>query len=189
MNDRYQGLPASTGLGRRPVLAVSGAAGVVLLGGVVAALSGHAPGTAGTGGTAVAAVRECTALAQAAGTLAQVNGGRLVIRPVTIRPVTVSTSGATRVAVSGAPLRDITDGAPVAVAGPRLMPASLSQLRVGATTIAVGHTGPGGVLSAVAVVQPPAGPPGPPGAHVSVNVGDCSSSAIGRALKDLAPVG
>jgi hypothetical protein len=181
MNDRYQGLPAPTGLGRRPVLAVSGAAGVVLLGGVVAVLSGHTPGTAGAGGTTVAAVSGCTALAQAGGTLAQVNGGDLVIRAPGGRPVTVSTSGATRVAVT------TSSGA-----SRTLMPASLGQLRVGATTIAVGHAGPGGVLSAVAVFQPPAAPAaraGPPGAHVSVTVGDCSPSAIGRALKDLAPAG
>jgi hypothetical protein len=173
MNDRYQGPPAPAGLGRRPVLAVSGAAGVVLLGGVVAVLSGHAPGTAVTGGTAAAAVSGCSALAQVGGTLAQVNGGGLVIREAGGQPVRVSTSGATRVAVPGAPLRALT-------------PASLGQLRVGAATIAVGHAGPGGALSAVVVFQPPDAQPAPPGAHVRVTVGDCSPSAIGHTLKGLA---
>jgi hypothetical protein len=59
-------------------------------------------------------------------------------------------------------------------------------LLAGATTIAVGHAGPGGVLSAVAVFQTP---DGPPGAHAKVTVGDCSPSAIGRALAGLAFAG
>lgn len=236
-------LRAPAGLGRRPVLAVGAAAAVVLLGGVVAMLSGHAPGSASP---ALAAVSGCTALGQVSGTLEQVGVGDLVIKTASGRLAEVATTSATRVAVSGNLLRDITDGAPVAAAGPSsggtiaaariavggkaslaalpgtvvaqgtvadatpggftvvtstgarvpvttssgtsviVLPASLAQLQAGAQTIAVGHTGPGKTLSAVALFQPP---PTPPGAHVSVTLGDCTSTSIDRALKALASVG
>jgi hypothetical protein len=152
------------------VHAVSGAAAVVVLGGVVAALSGHAPGSAGTGaGPALAAVTGCPALGQVSGTLEQVAVGDLVIKTDGGRLVTVTTTAATRVAVSGA-----------------LPPASLAQLRVGAKTIAVGRTRPSKALSAVALFQPPSTPPG---AHASVTLGDCSSTSIDRALKTVVSVG
>jgi hypothetical protein len=105
-------------LGRRPVLAVSAAAAVVLIGGVVAALSGHAPGRAGTeGGPALISITGCPTLAQVNGTLEQRSGGDLVIQTASVT-ISVSTTAATRLAVSRAPLSDITDGAFVVVAGP-----------------------------------------------------------------------
>lgn len=181
MNDQYVDAGAATrtagpvprrwpsGLGRRPVLAVSGAAAVVLLGGAAAVLSGHAPGSAGAGaGPALAAVTGCPALGQVSGTLEQVEVGDLVIKTASGRLVTVTTTAATRVAVSGA------------------LSASLAQLRVGATTIAVGHAGPGKALSAVALLQPPSTPPG---AQASVTLGGCSSTSVGRALKTVVAVG
>jgi hypothetical protein len=109
----------SGGLGRRPVLAVSAAAAVVLIGGVVAALSGHAPGSAGTeDGPALISISGCPTLTQVNGTLEQRSGGDLVIKTAS-GTISVSTTAATRLAVSHAPLGDITDGAPVVVAGPR----------------------------------------------------------------------
>jgi hypothetical protein len=222
------------------VLSLSGAAAVVLLGGMVAALSGHPPGSAGTGpGPVLAAVSGCTALGQVSGTLTQVHAGDVVIKTAVGQLVTVTTTPATGMVVSGALPRDITDGAPVAVTGPSsggtiaaarvavggkaslavppgsvvaqgtvadaspgrftvvtpaaripvttssgtavtLLPASLAQLRAGAETIAVGHGKKGGTLSAVALLQPSSAPPG---AHVGVTLGNCSSTAIGHALK------
>jgi hypothetical protein len=236
-----------SGLGERPALAVSGAAAVVLLGGAVAVLSGHPPGTTEAGnGVALAGVSGCTALGQASGTLARVNGGNLVIRTASGKLVTVTTTAATRIAVSRAPLRAITDGAPIVVAGPSsggiitaarvavggkaalaalpgtvvvqgmvadagpagftvvtstgsqipvttssgtsvtVLPANLDQLRAGANTIAVGHSGPGKTMPAAAVFQPPTTPPG---AHATVTVGDCSPSSVDRAVMALTATG
>jgi len=234
------------GLGRRPVLAVGAAAAVVLLGGIVAALSGHAPGGAVTsGGPALTSVTGCTTLVQVSGTLGQRSGGVLVIETAS-GTVLVNTTSATRLAVSRAPLGDITDGASVVVAGPSsggtvaaervavggeaslaalpgtvvtqgtvadagpggftvvtatgarvpvttssatsvtVLPASLGQLRAGVPTIVVGQPGPDRALSAVAVFQPPVTPPG---AHVSVTVGDCSPASVDRAITALASAG
>ena len=106
---------------RRTVLA-SAAAALVLIGagyGVGAAEWRHAPGTAGSGtGTALTAVTGCAQLEQATGTLEQVNGSSLIIRTASGRPVTVTTTAATRMNASGALVADITDGAAVLVAGP-----------------------------------------------------------------------
>ena len=121
MNEPHREPRGPAGLGRRPVLSLSGAAAVVLLGGVVAALSGHPPGSAETGpgpGPVLAAVTGCTALGQVSGTLTQAHAGDVVIKTATGRLVTVTTTSATGMVVSGATLRDITDGAPVAVTGP-----------------------------------------------------------------------
>jgi hypothetical protein len=77
------------------------------------------PGTSGPGtGTALTAVTGCPQIAQAAGTLGQVNGGSLVITTASGQRATVATTATTAVVVSGAPLSDITDGKPVLVAGP-----------------------------------------------------------------------
>lgn len=109
---------------RRSALAASAAAALVLLGGagygVTAALTGHAAGAvrAGAKTAALTAVHGCTTLEQVTGTLAQVNGGRLVITTASGQPVTLSATAATMVSASGAPLSDITDGASVSVAGP-----------------------------------------------------------------------
>jgi hypothetical protein len=61
--------------------------------------------------------------------------------------------------------------------------ASLSQLQHGARTMAVGHAGPNGTLSALAVVQPPNWPAG---AHATVSVRNCSSTAINHEIMALA---
>jgi hypothetical protein len=77
------------------------------------------PGTSGPGtGTALTAVTGCPQIAQAAGTLEQVNGSNLVIKTASGQPAAVATTATTGVVVSGAPLSDITDGKPVLVAGP-----------------------------------------------------------------------
>ena len=98
------------------------AAALVLIGagfGVGAAVSGHAPGTTGSGPvTALTAVTGCAQLEQASGTLEQVNGSSLVIKTASGGPVTVTTTAATRMNASGALVEDITDGAAVLVAGP-----------------------------------------------------------------------
>jgi len=67
--------------------------------------------------TVLTAVTGCSQLEQADGTLQQVNGSSLVIKAASGQPVTVTTSAATFVSMSG-PLRsDITDGASVMVRG------------------------------------------------------------------------
>jgi len=76
--------------------------------------------------------------------------------------VPVTTSGATAVTVSHASLR---------------------QLQEGARTMAVGYAGPNGTLSALAVVQPPSWPAG---AHATVSVRNCSSTAINHEIMALA---
>lgn len=129
MNDQYLDAGAATraarhvprrwpsGFGGRPVLAVSGAAAVVALGGVVAVLSGHAPGSAtDNGGPALISITGCSALTQVNGTLEQRSGGDLVIGTAD-GTVSVRTTASTRLAVSRAPAGDITDGASVIVAG------------------------------------------------------------------------
>lgn len=100
---------------RRTVLAASAAAVLVLLGGAgygaTAALTRHAAGTVLT------AVSGCTALEQANGTLERVNGSSLVIKTASGQPVTVTTTAATFMTMSGPLLSDITDGASVMVRG------------------------------------------------------------------------
>jgi hypothetical protein len=111
-----------TGPGRRATAAASAAAALVVLGGAgygLFALTGHAPGRAGTSATtaALTAVPGCAGLRQADGTLERVNGTSLVIKTSGGSQVTVTTSGATKVSMSRAPLSDITDGTPVVVSG------------------------------------------------------------------------
>ena len=69
--------------------------------------------------TALTAVTGCSQLEQADGTLEQVNGSSLVIKTASGQPVTVTTTAATFVSMSGALLGDITDGASVMVRGSR----------------------------------------------------------------------
>ena len=109
---------------RRSALAAGAAAALVVLGaagyGAAAALNGRAPSSAGAGARAavLTAVSGCAGLKQASGTLERVNGDRLVIETPGGRPVTVTTTASTMLSVmSGAPLSDITDGAPVTVLG------------------------------------------------------------------------
>jgi hypothetical protein len=104
---------------RRALLVVgSAAAALVLLVGVGVVtgrvhvhLSG--PGTE----TALTAVTGCTQLEQADGTLEQVNGSSLIIKTASGQPVTVTTTAATFMSMSGALLSHITDGASVMVRG------------------------------------------------------------------------
>jgi hypothetical protein len=71
------------------------------------------PGT----GTVLTAVTGCSRIEQAEGTLERVNGSSLVIKAASGPPVTVTTTAATFVSMSGPLLSDITDGAPVMVRG------------------------------------------------------------------------
>jgi hypothetical protein len=128
---------------RRNALAAGAAAALVVLGGAgygaAAALTGHAPSSAGAGARAavLTAVSGCAGLKQASGTLEQVNGDRLVIETPGGRPVTVTTTSSTMLSVmSGAPLSDITDGAPVTVLG------SSSDGAIAADNVTVGQTKP-----------------------------------------------
>lgn len=57
--------------------------------------------------------------------------------------------------------------------------ASLRQLRAGVTTVALGHAGPGGTLSAIGVLQQP---PGPMQVHFSVAARGCPPASITGAL-------
>jgi hypothetical protein len=111
---------AAAGPRRRTMLA-GGAAAVILLGGagygLTAAFAGHPASLGGTRTAALTAVHGCAALAQVTGTLEQVNGTALVIQTPGGQPVTVTTTAATRVSLSAAPLSDITDGAYVRVDG------------------------------------------------------------------------
>jgi len=121
---RHTGPRGPAGPRRRAMLAASAAAALVLLGGAgygaAAALTRHAPGTAGTGTNtaALTAVSGCAGLEQAEGTLERVNGSSLVINTPSGQPVTVTTTASTMVSVSRAPLSDITDGSSVIAAGP-----------------------------------------------------------------------
>jgi hypothetical protein len=64
--------------------------------------------------------------------------------------------------------------------------ASLSQLQDGGVTTALGHAGPHGTLSALALVQPPGWPAG---ARTSVSVRDCSATSVNREIQALAAGG
>jgi anti-sigma factor RsiW len=74
---------------------------------------------------------------------------------------------------------------PVTTSGTKAVTVSharLSQLQDGARTTAVGYVGPGGTLSALIVAQPPGWPAG---AHSSVSVKNCSSTAINHEIMAL----
>ncbi len=88
---------------------------------------------------------------------------------------TVVTSAGARVPVTTAATTAVT-----------VFKASLSQLQAGRTTTAVGHAGPHGTLSALALVQPPGWPYG---AHTTVSVKDCSSTSVNREIQALAAGG
>ena len=126
--------PRSPAWRRAILVAGSAAAALVLLVGVGVAtglvhvhLSG--PGT----GTVLTAVTGCAQLEQADGTLEQVTGTSLVIRTASGQPVTVTTTAATFVSMSGTMLSDITDGASVVVRG------SMSGGAIKAAIITVGQ--------------------------------------------------
>jgi hypothetical protein len=81
---------------------------------------------------------------------------------------TVVTSGGTRVPVT------TSGGTRVVVPN-----ASLGQLQVGVTTVAVGHPGPDGTLSAIQVLQQP---PGPLQVQFNVTEHGCSPASLADAL-------
>jgi hypothetical protein len=118
---RRAGQRVLAGPWRRALLvAGSVAAALVLLvglGTVTGLVHVHLSGPGSGSGTALTAVTGCTQLRQAGGTLERVNGGSLVIKTASGRTVTVTTTAATFVSMSGALLRDITDGASVEVRG------------------------------------------------------------------------
>jgi hypothetical protein len=132
---RRTGPRVPTGPWRRTLLVAGGvAAALVLLVGV-----GEVTGTvhvhlSGSGsGTALTAVTGCTQLEQADGTLEQVDGSSLVVKTASGQPVTVTTTAATFVSMSGPLVSDITDGASVMVRGHR------SGGTIAATIVAVGQ--------------------------------------------------
>ena len=75
------------------------------------------PGSGSGSATTLTSVSGCARLEQAHGTLERVNGADVVIKAASGQLVTVTTTATTRLAASGALLGDITDGAPVTVAG------------------------------------------------------------------------
>jgi hypothetical protein len=142
--------------GRRTMMTAGAAAALVLLGGAgylsAAALTGHAPGTVLT------AVSGCAALEQASGTLGQVNGSSLVIKTASGQPVTVTTTAATTLGVSGRLLGSIPDRTSVTVAGTR------SGARIAAVIVSV---------------RPPFRPQAPPGfVTVQGTVADASTAGF-----------
>jgi len=116
---RRAGRGVLAGPWRRALLvAGSAAAALVLLVGI-GEMTGYVhvrlsgPGT----GTVLTSVTGCSQVQQADGTLEQVSGTSLVIQTASGQPVTVTTTSATFVSLSGALLGDITDGASVMVRG------------------------------------------------------------------------
>ncbi len=144
---------------RAMLVAGSAAAALVLLVGVGAVtglvhvqLSG--PGTQ----TALTAVTGCTQLEQADGTLEQVNGSSLVIKTASGQPVTVTTTAATFVSMSGPLLSDIMDGASVMVRG---------------------HSSHGTIAAAIVTVGQPFSAVNPPGfVPVQGTVSDASTAGF-----------
>ena len=96
---------------------------------------------------------------------------RGTVSDVTTAGFTVITSGRTRVRVSTSGGTSVT-----------VFQASLGQLQVGGSTVVIGRPGPGGLLSALGVVQPPTWPGG---AHTSVSMRDCSPASIDHAIMAL----
>lgn len=96
------------------------------------------------------------------GTVADAGAAGFTVVTSASTRVPVTTSGATAVTVSHA---------------------SLSQLQDGGRTMAIGHPGPDGTLSALAVLQPPNWPTG---AHATLSVRNCSSTAINHEIMALA---
>ena len=76
------------------------------------------PGGSSSSDAILTAVSGCATLEQGSGTLERVDGSSLVVKAAGGQSVTVTTTAATQVSDAGAPLGDITDGAPVTVWGP-----------------------------------------------------------------------
>jgi hypothetical protein len=104
---------------RRAMLLVGSAAAALVLFIGVGELAGvvHVHLSLQRSGTVLAAVTGCSQLELANGTLEHVNGSSLVIKTASGQPVIVTTTANTFVSMSGALLRDITDGASVMVRG------------------------------------------------------------------------
>jgi hypothetical protein len=118
---RHTRLRVPAGPRRRTIAAA--AAAVVFLGaaGYAASRFVHIRfGAAGIGaGPVLTAVGGCAGLEQTGGRLERVTGRSLVIKTASGQPVTVTTTAATFVSMSGALRADIRDGAPVMVRGLR----------------------------------------------------------------------
>jgi len=111
-------------------LGIGSAAGIVKVS--FGSGGGHAPGG---GQTALTAVTGCTQLEQASGNLERVNGSDLTVKAANGQLVTVTTTAATEIAMSGTQLGgDITDGASVIATGPR------TDEAIAAITVLIGHT-------------------------------------------------
>jgi hypothetical protein len=104
---------------RRVMLAAGSAAAALILLVAIGSAAGvvHVHFGGGGAATTLTAVSGCSQLRQADGTLEQVHGSSLVIKTAGGQPVTVTTTAATFVSMSGALLHDITDGASVMVRG------------------------------------------------------------------------
>jgi hypothetical protein len=155
---------------RRGTLVASAAASLVLIGGAsygaTALLTGHTPGTAGTGtkSAALTAVSGCAALRQADGPITRVNDNGLVIKTASGQPVTVTTTGSTKFSVLGGAV-DITDGAQVHVSGHG------SDGTIAADHVSIGSLGIHGGGDGIVEL-----PPGIVGAHGTV--ADASSDGF-----------
>jgi hypothetical protein len=97
----------------RGAVLVAGAAAA----GVLLAAVGYALVPSRSSGPVLTAVSGCTPLEQASGTLEHVNGTSLVIETASGQPVTVTTTAATTLSLTGRQLTGIPDGIPVFVAG------------------------------------------------------------------------
>lgn len=180
-------LVIKTASGQLATLTTTAATTVDISGALASYITNGAPVTvAGTnsGGTIAAAAVNVGRPARA--------GSLSVTGAVTVRGTvtdlsstgfTVVTSGGSRVPVT------ISGETMVAVYG-----VSLSQLRLGTVTMAIGNAGPNGTLAARAVVQPMIGhvqaPPGPLGSHRSVHSSvhpahGCSPTSLADALGGL----
>jgi hypothetical protein len=144
---------------RAMLVAGSAAAALVLLAGV-GAVTGVVHVHFGKNGaqTVLTAVTGCTRIEQADGTLEQVNGSSLVIKTASGQPVTVTTTAATFVTMSGPLLSDITDGASVMVRG---------------------HSSGGMIAAAIVTVGQPFSAVSPPGfVPVQGTVSDASTAGF-----------
>ncbi len=109
-----------TGRAWRGALLVVGSAAaalVLLVGAGILAGVVHVHLSPHGGQTTLTAISGCPQLEQASGTLEQVSGSSVVLQTAGGQTVTVSTTAATEVIASGQLAGDITDGAPVLVAG------------------------------------------------------------------------
>jgi hypothetical protein len=148
--------PRSCVPGNSPLPAFDSADGVAVP--VGAALGSLAASFVAVGGKPTIEVPGYTV---AQGTVSDARTGGFTVVTSTGTRTPVTTSGRTVVTISSA---------------------SLSQLRTGARTTAVGYAAPDGTLSAIAVFQPA---DWLPGAHAEVTVKDCSPDSVDHAIMAL----